>query len=643
MSAGYPAPGIVQPSSGIEDLTTTPVGVHAAGVGYHDGIDMMAMTSAVGRRGCGRRRVVVAAATAGILLAPGVAGANAAVFYLDAGAGGALLPRSTQDVGLVSEYLQFIEATQEVEPGPDQSYARLQWHVRAEYVLENLTTERVELDVGFPVVGGRGRWEAPDPIEGGPDSWEGGAGTQSLAASFHVRLDDAALRHRLVHNDCPAGERGATAGAAGRCYPDVFLFHTAIDAGKQATLIVEYDQSPTLCCNNEGQAENLYAWVDYILETGALWAGTVGRLDVVYDFAVPPPEGAMIYDRLVGAELPAQSLYWQETDTERMQGWVAGIESTRAPDDVVTLWDPEVRFHTAFACRNGRVVLRLKATEFEPGGNISLGVQNVGVRLAALAEGVVKEEEETTEEGYTESVQTLFAPCAVSRSVPSDPGGTPSPWKRTVWTDTSTVEDYHFYRSDDEQIAAPPPEWGCSILDFLGGPWEYRFDCCCATMAGFGGWNPDCDKPGQAGGPGCSAAPTSGPHAPATPAAVAGSDATGEVSDAAAQDAEAADAETETDAAAQGASDAEGRAEPAAGAGPTPAPAVIAATADGAAAETPARAAPPAGEGAPTAPPASGKKSGCHCAAAGAGGSSPWPGLALLGVLLFARRRSHGA
>jgi MYXO-CTERM domain-containing protein len=552
------------------------------------------------------------------LLSPPTARANPAILFVDGGAGGALLPRSTQDVRIVSERLEFVESTEEGEPARSSRWEmRLPWHVRADYVLENLTAERIEADVGFPVAGDRGEWDygGDEPASFGPERI-----TQSFTASFHVRLDGNDLAHRLVSNECPSGQDGGTTAAAGFCYPSLFVFRLAVEPHAQASLTVEYDQAPSLCCDSEGGFEDVYGWADYILETGELWAGTIGRLDIVYRFAVPPPDGVMVYDSLVGPALPSEGPWYHLSDEGAPRGWSPRAQKVAAPEGVMDLWNPAVRFHYAFACRDGRIVLRLKATDFEPGGNISLGVQNVESRLESL---------------YFGDRRSARQPCAASRTRESESS---DPW--SSWT--QRVE------RADRLLEEPPPEWSCSFVKHSTyyrseAPHEvtlidYRYDCCCATAAGIGRWNPDCDK--DAGGKGCAAAASTVVPAPATSPADAGAADGGKADaapDAAAQDAAAADDVREAvpepvpDEAGSAVADA-APSSPADASGPE------SGSGTGTATATPASAVTREGADASPAPAGKPSKKGCGCAVAGAGGAA-WSGLGVLGALLLMRLR----
>ncbi|MBI5489436.1 MAG: hypothetical protein HY905_19035 [Deltaproteobacteria bacterium] len=547
------------------------------------------------RRGGGRTAVRWTALIlfAGLASGPRPSGANPAILFVDGGAGGALLPRRTTDVRIVSERLEFVENAEMAEPAREWTRweLRLPWHVRADYVMENLTAERVEVEVGFPVTGDRGEWDY-----GGEDSVGFGLerDLRRFTRSFHVRLEGNDLVHREVSNECTTGQDGGT--AAGLCYPTLFVFTLAIEAHAQASLTVEYDQAPALCCDAESYPDDIYVWTDYILETGALWAGTIGRLDIVYRFAVPPPAGVRVYDRIVGALLPGEGPWHGETEEGAVRGWSDRAQKVAAPEGVMDLWEPAVRFHYAFACRDGRIVLRLKATDVEPRGNISLGVENLEARLDALWWGTPHHEEDRE-------------PCAITRPSDAEPSAT---WMASGELVRRVVEE-------------PPPDWTCS---FERGGTEYRYDCCCAAAAGSGGWNPDCDKPGGAGGKGCAAAASTTGVAPPAPAAdAAGNGAAEAESDGGERDALEGGAGVVVAEAA------------AVDAGPDD-------SAETAANETtstpestpPSSAAPPAARDAATAPAGAPPKKGCGCAVPGSG-SDGGPCFAALVALLLAGRR----
>jgi hypothetical protein len=536
---------------------------------------------------------------AGASLSPSTGAANPAVMWVDAGAGGALLPRSTEDVRIVSERLEFTEGTPAIKPKDRDRYWWLPWHVSADYVLDNLTEQRVELDVGFPIAGERGEYSpVVDPLGEEPEQDFRGdvRGTRPFAASFHVRLDGTELQHRRVENTCPAAPEDERTDTATFCYPYLFVFHVAIAARAQASLTVEYDQNASLCCNNESWNE-LEAWADYILETGALWAGTIGTLNIIYRFAVPPTNGVAIYDGLVGPEMPA-ALPYPPHDGMQYDGPQGPhhIYNPRAPEGVFDMWEPAVRFHYTIACRDDRIVLRLKATDVEPGGNISVGVQNVTARIDTLYSG-----------------NWRHAPCAVARTRDA---GAEDPW--SSWTRTIPRE-----RAPDEkeELDAPPPEWRCSFEDHdpemersaaVGSDMiDYRYDCCCAAASGTVDWYPP----------------------------VAGADAGA---------ADGGDAEAATDAA-----DADGVQDvvPEARAGEAAATVDATATTSsaeasglqsgseaGTAAASPPSSSTPVGGDASTVPAAPRPKSGCGCAAAGAGGFA-WSCLAVFGGALLVRLR----
>jgi MYXO-CTERM domain-containing protein len=406
----------------------------------------------------------------------------------------------------------------------------------------------------------------------------------------------------------------------------------AIEAHAQTSLTVEYDQDPAQCCENE-VPEDVYAWVDYILETGALWAGTIGTLDIVYRFAVPPADGVMVYDRLVGPRLPDAGPWYMVEFDGSLRGWSRRAQRPSAPEGVMDLWNPPVGFHYAFACRDNRVVLRLKATDVEPGGNISLGVKNVSTRLAGLSDGWEYRDDQ--------GIESVRVPCAVSRSAASGSPDASSSWKLTRWRNTASDPAYPDYVSDTEEVDAPPPEWGCSLPDvFEGIRFDYRFDCCCASAASQGGWNPDCDKPGGSHGRGCAVGPSPGggnPTAPAADAGAADGEETGAAPDAVAPD--AVDADEVRDVVPASRADEAGSAIDAATAVP---PADVPGAQGGSDTGT-AAASPPVGStlvsrDASAAPPRTPSKKGCGCATAGAAGSI-WSCLAVVGVLLLVRLR----
>jgi hypothetical protein len=495
-------------------------------------------------------RVASVLAAAGCLCAAAGAPANPAIL-LDGGAGGALLPRNTEDVRIVSERLEFTESTEDpTEPTRyvDRWEIRQIWHVRADYVLENLTDGKVEAEVGFPVAGERGEWDYGDPE--GPSGF-GRPIVWPFARSFHVRLDGNELEHRQVDNPCPAaeqdGETVADAGGppAGACYPFLFVFPLALEPRAQVSLTVEYDQRPSLCCGADSYPEYVDMWIGYVLETGALWAGTIGRLDIVYAFAVPPVAGVRVYADLAGPRMPHEGPWREQDDEGNFVGHSPKEQRIAAPEGVLDLWDPAVRFHYAFACRNGRIVLRLKATDVDPRGNISVGVAVVGDRLRALAEAGLRrpmrpgqgagEEEEYERVAYPASAATRR-----SGSEDSDAAGG---WTLSTWPDRSpgSQGSDRLYAGDAVRttVAELPADWRCR---FEHAGREYGFDCCAAAVAVDGHWNPDCDKPGHAGGKGCAAA--AGPVAtlPATSADAGAVDAgeAGAELDAAEPDAEAA-------------------------------------------------------------------------------------------------------
>lgn len=363
-------------------------------------------------------------------------------------------------------------------------------------------------------------------------------------------------------------------------------------------MTVEYDYAPALCCDDEDEGhERIYAWIDYILETGALWAGTIGRLDIVYYFAVPPPGGVMVYDKLVGPLLEGEGPWRLETDEGAPRGWSRRAQRVSAPEGVLDLWNPSVRFHYAFACQANRIVLRLKATDVEPRGNLSLGVQNIESRLELAA-------------GRQNYGEPDFEPCATR----GEPEGPEAAWG------CSFVHHESFWNNGERDVRVS----------------EYRFDCCCGSAAEKGGWNPSCDA--EPRGKGCAAAASSARSSPAAPL----------VQTVVAPDAGATDAGkgAEADDVLDAAADAGPAAEPEAGASdvaaPTPSPAAdgsgleggpLTATAD----VTPPSAPSAASVDASTAPATRPAKKGCGCAVGGADDAA-WSGLATLGALLLLRK-----
>ncbi|MBN1772912.1 MAG: hypothetical protein JXB32_16700 [Deltaproteobacteria bacterium] len=570
---------------------------------------MSAKRKRTARAGAGGQlvRVAALASAASLGLVPHAASANAAIMFYDAGAGGALLPRSSADVRIVSERLEFIESLPSTEAPDDDARPNPWWHVRVDYVLENLTAERLELDVGFPVAGARGDWEQ---LDYGERRWTDGDGTELFDASFHVRLDGAELPHRSAENDCPPAAEGTDTEGAGLCYPHVFLFRAVLEAQAQVALTVEYDQSPAWCCDPDSGEDTLRAWVDYILETGALWAGPIGRLDIVCRFALPPVGGVLVYDGVVGPLLPRRGPWGRVDDDGDMFGWSQRAHRVAAPEGVMELWDPAVRFHYAFACKDGRIVLRLKATDVEPGGNISFGVLERGDRLFSME--------------YPDS-EKLRPACAATRTRGH---GSDDPWSR--W-ERQVVRNG---RVRPERLDESPPEWPCRFVRHYGpsvrvGAVEYAYDCCGAAVADEGRWNPDCDKEGGSR-KGCAAA--------AIPAAVAGGPASGtEAGTVGTVDAGTAPSAAEENAAvpeagpeagssaAEGAGsppvDGTGRPEPPEAATAPAPPAPTPPTADAAASPTQSR---------PT--------KGCGCAAAGAGGGAWIAAVGALAALRLGRR-----
>ena len=109
---------------------------------------------------------VAVVSTAALSISPRTANANVVPVYFEGGTGGSVLPRGTDAVRIVSEHLEFVEGTQETSP-PSEDFCRwLPWHVRADYVLENVTDERVELDVGFPFEGQRVEYDQEPSTSG---------------------------------------------------------------------------------------------------------------------------------------------------------------------------------------------------------------------------------------------------------------------------------------------------------------------------------------------------------------------------------------------------------------------------------------------------------------------------------------------
>ncbi len=553
-----------------------------------------------GRRGRSAAAALVLLGCAS--LASRAADANVLPYYFDGGAGGALVPRSTDEVRIVSEHLELVEGMEVFAPTEPGVYAWLPWHVRADYVLENLTEERVELDVGFPFAGQRGHndleFEAEEDIVS--RGWIASRGTRPFDRSFHARLEGSDLQHQRVRNRCPSQRGDDEAGKTSYCYPYVFVFRVALEARAQVSLTVEYDQDPSARGELDYYVE---ASVDYILETGALWAGTMGNLEIVYRFAIPPyphysnrdRTGVVFYGKLIGTEAahppPANSSVLQ-TELPR---WLEG-KPPPAPAGVLDLWDPAVRFEYALGCEESGIVLRLRAADFEPGGNISIGVPALDFRLEVLRDD---------------------SSCLLSRERVFGSGDPWGPW-----------EDLTAGPGDPPAAVGgtlePPPEWTCSLTrperDFqrVGAPTmerDYRWDCCCAAAVARLPWYPRAGVNDMDGGD--AGARPDAPEADAVGASevVVEQDAADGGGEEAAPDATAT-ATLSIDA--QAASE-----EPEAAAAPAP-PAVTPAETDDAAA-----------------PAAPRPKSGCGCRVVD-GGASAWCGLAAFGGLLFLRlRRRH--
>jgi MYXO-CTERM domain-containing protein len=539
----------------------------------------------------GRSAWPAAPATAlvvGLWLAPLAAEANVVPVYFEGGTGGSVLPRGTDSVRIVSEHLEFVEGTQETSP-PSEDFCRwLPWHVRADYVLENVTDERVELDVGFPFEGQRGE-EVTLVDQSGedfrPGGWRGGRDAEPFKESFHARLDGTDLRHRLTRNRCPS-RTGGGARQGPRCYPYVFLFRIAVDARARVPLTIEYDQEPS---TSGDDSRGLDVTVPYILETGASWTGTIGEMEIVYRFAVPPiPYGGNRAPNEDGVVLDFGAP-WEERrlgPTGDPPQWYPTY-APPAPAGVVELWDPAVRFEYAFVCEDERIVLRLRAADFEPGGDISLVTPTPSYRLDAL---------------------WMNASCAVVRSREGVP---PDAW--SSWSDSAG------------KIDAPPPEFRCSLAHGESVPraggvlaeltTEYRFDCCCAAAAATVPWFPRVNAAGaddaDGGEAGIVLEATDGTEGDAVPDAVA------------------------PDFVPDTAGPAIADAMPMSSADVSGAPS---GSATGTAAAIPPSVSTPGGRDASAAPANPRPKKGCGCSAAGAGGSTWW-GLAVLDAPFLVRLR----
>ena len=122
------------------------------------------------------------------------------------------------------------------------------WHVRADYVLENLTDGEIKARSGSRSPG----------TGGGGLRLRGRRTGHRLRAANRAAVRDLVSRaarrdraeHRQVDNECPsAGQDGGAApdagtSPAGACYPFLFVFRWRSTRTRGPLLTVEYDQRP---------------------------------------------------------------------------------------------------------------------------------------------------------------------------------------------------------------------------------------------------------------------------------------------------------------------------------------------------------------------------------------------------------------
>jgi hypothetical protein len=280
-------------------------------------------------------------------LAPASARANSASYN---GVGGTPLPVANRAIRMVKERIHFIQGC-----GSKRSWI---WKVRARYVFHNTTDRAIELDLGFPVVAER--ISGPRPRKVNP-----------FSRDLTARVDGRPVTPRLARHGCDRRDRR-------HCYDFVYLFPVRFEAGARVSVTYTYA--------HRSSGDNAWEerFVDYILNTGALWKGPIGSMELVFSFR-SPQTSIHIFDEMFHRNLGRAcerklDRSWKEGGSGYIT--ICGQE-LRPPRGAFTLWTRWSRFQYSTSCLNGNLTVRLRAWKIRPRGNISLSYRNLfsGERL----------------------------------------------------------------------------------------------------------------------------------------------------------------------------------------------------------------------------------------------------------------------
>lgn len=263
-----------------------------------------------------------------VVLTPNAAVANSSAYN---GVGGNLLPIPERRVAMISEHISFYQGK------------KLRWRVEARYRFANRTKKTVKINLGFPLIArikhGRRRRKI-----------------NPFRHSFRVHVNGKPVPFT-------ARPHGCNPKKARFCYDFVHLVPVSFEPRKIVEVTYSYHQMPS------GDNSEFSWFLDYILETGALWAEPIGSATFSFRFAQPTSE-LRVHDKLFHRGLLTRLISCRLANNPPPK---CNHGFLRLGEGTVRLWSNQTKFSYRTTCdKRGNLYLRLHARQLTPTGNISV-------------------------------------------------------------------------------------------------------------------------------------------------------------------------------------------------------------------------------------------------------------------------------
>lgn len=275
--------------------------------------------------------------------------------------GGAPTPAAATAVRMLSELVEFVEAAD-----------GRSWSVRAHYVFENDRDRAVPVRMVFP-------WKPADRnctfwhlVRGGSAH----AGMRLPPALVEVEPGRISLQRQELENNGFAArvdgapvevrfERRVRCAGGKEEYPFGHTFLVEFPPRTTRTLDIEYTQFAGPSMYDEDWGGCPCHGTTFLLETGALWRGTIGEITMRWVLAVPTTRITIADD------LPFSDAVADACTIGRL-----------APGEVTAAGIP---FRVDLDCRDNVTTVVLTARDVEPTGSVALAVHGADLRRELLA------------------------------------------------------------------------------------------------------------------------------------------------------------------------------------------------------------------------------------------------------------------